>query len=118
MPKERRKIKRNKWYIVDLRSKGRIGYKLFKVEFATKKKAKEALKRNLGGKTFLFDVVKGDQAIEFKFTFTKVGFTSLGYILKYDYPEDKITEQQRKSFRTKYRRWKRNYKKELTAGWS
>lgn len=115
-----RKIKKYRWYIVDLRRKTRKGnYYLLRVSFATKKQAKESLHKNLAKQVLYFDIVSGKEAIEFKFHFpkTKVKPTYTGYIRKYDYPPELDTLQARKSYRTKFRRWKRNYKKELKKGW-
>lgn len=91
---------------------------LFNKEMDSKKQATQALKNNFPGLAFMFEVIRGDKAREFGFTFMGKRLHYHGDILKYDYPPDKLTIQGRKSFRTKYRRWKRNYKKELRRAWA
>ncbi len=113
------KVKDNRWYIVDLRNKTREGsYWLLKVDFKTKKEAKLVLNKNLADKTVFFDVVSGKEVKEFGFKMPgkSKGPSYLGYLRKYDYPPELETLQQKKSYRTKFRRWKRNYKKEIKRG--
>lgn len=108
----------DKWYVVDLRKPAKAGhYKLVKREFDTKKATKEALERGLGDQALYFEVVKGSQAIEFGFKLSAT-FRAWQALVKYDYPPGRTTVQSRKSFRTKFRRWKRNYKRTLTTHWA
>ncbi|MAO08061.1 MAG: hypothetical protein CL596_05040 [Alteromonas sp.] len=114
-------IKKDRWYIVDLRNKtqDKKSYWLLRVNFRTKEEARKVLNKNLGDKILFFDIVKGVTAIEFGFRYPKntKGPSYLGYLRKYDYPPELETIQQRKSYRTKFRRWKRNYKEELKRSW-
>lgn len=113
------KIEKDKWYIVDLVKKSRRGtYQIFRKVFDTKKQAESAKKRTFGDAAYEYEVIKGAEALEFGFEIRKSKLHYRGDILKYDYPPSRTTKQARKSFRTKYRRWKRKFKKELTAAWS
>ena len=116
----KRKINPKFWYIVDLRHQTRDNsYYLLNHSFKTKKEAKRILEKNIKDNTVYFDVIQGSEAIEFKFRFreeTADGMTYLDYLRKYDYPPELETMQQKKSFRTKYRRWKRDFKVELKNG--
>jgi len=114
------KIRDKYWYIVDLRKKTMDkSYYLLRKGYASKKEAKRILELNLKDRLYYFEVVKGTQAKEFGFRFrkkTQAG-SYLNYIVKYDYPSELETLQDKKSYRTKYRRWKRTFNKELNKGW-
>lgn len=110
-------IKPHRWYIVDLRRKGQYSYKLLNKNFESKKVAQQALKRTAKENELFFEVIKGEQAIEFGFVLA-YGPTYADYMLKYDYPPELVTIQDRKSYRTKFRRWKRDFKRKLTSHWA
>lgn len=116
---ERRKIEPDKWYIVDLEYKGmKKDYQIFRKVFETKAIAKAVWKREFGDESYRYEVISGKTAIEFNFVFMTRKAHTKGWLLKYEYPPNKGPGQPRKSFRTKFRRWKRNYKKKLTGVWA
>ena len=61
--------------------------------------------------------IKGEDAIIYDFSFIQGRSlrARVKRLLAYDYPIDKLTIQDRKSFRTKSRRWMRDYKVRLNT---
>lgn len=98
------------WYIIVLKKgKPKVGDRFFKTE----KLAKEFLKfNNIKGLGIL--VMRGTRVIDYELKLYKR--RSLDFLLgkplkSYLYPVDRITRQDMKSFRTKSRRWKREFGK-------
>ena len=95
------------WYILVFRKGKPILYSKF---FKTKQKIDDFMYNNkLRGLQYM--PIRGKQAIEYDLKFYKGRL----YILfpnteVYKYPVDRITSQDKKSFRTKSRRWLRNFK--------
>lgn len=97
-----RKIKPNKWYLVDT-----IKHKeprLIRIDFDTKADVISRIEKKLDG-YLRWDYVSGKDAIANKLRF-KIRFQNTGgkTIEKYDYAPEHTTIQERKSFRTKFRR--------------
>lgn len=113
MPKKT-KILPHKWYIVEAFGKNQNGnMQILRAEFDKKKEAQIAIKVNYPNRQIYYDVIKGRQAIEFCMEFKK-RFQKM--VIKYDYPETiGETKQDRKSFRTKYRRHRRGFKNIKTS---
>lgn len=115
----KRKIKDNRWYIVNLMKKNRGGkFMLIRKSFTSAKKAHKAISLNFPGNEILFEAVKGIDAKEYGFTFNKELSPGWGHVIKYHYPPESMTQQERKSYRTKARRWKRKFNKELTHAYA
>jgi len=116
-----KKIRNKRWYIVDLRRKNQQGkYYLLRHSYETKKEAQRILDINFKDRLYYFEVVKGSEAKSsgFKMATRDTDLVSnLDYIRKYDYPPELETKQQKKSYRTKYRRWKNQFNIELKKGW-
>ena len=114
-------IRNKKWYIVDLRKKNKKGnYYLLRHVYDTKKEAKRILDLNFKDRLYYFEVIKGKEAkaCSFKMATKDTDLTSnLDYIRKYDYPPELETHQDKKSYRTKYRRWKKDFNMDLKNGW-
>jgi len=114
-------IRNKKWYIVDLRRKNQDKtYYLLRHTYLSKKEAKRVLDLNFKGRLYYFEVVKGSDAKAYGFKMSKktTDITSqLDYIRRYDYPAELETKQEKKSYRNKFRRWKRTFNKELKNGW-
>ena len=107
----------NKWYIVNLHKKSKNGkYFIFKASFNTKKEAKVAIRYNFPDRELYYEVVSGKESLHYGFIFKSLSLQET--VLKYDYPPELETLQARKSFRTKYRRWKRTFNKELKKTYS
>lgn len=126
-----KKINKKGWYIVDLRSTTRKGsYFLLPSKYESKAVAKRAIRINFPNEIIMFDPIRGSEAIEFGMRFkmrSKYKITSplakrsdkeSSRTVKYDYPPEVGAGQSRKSFRTKYRRWKRDHKRELSNIWA
>ena len=103
-------IKNKHWYIVVVKNKKPI---LYYKAFKTKESIKSFMDIN-NIKGFNFLVIKGEQALEYNIKIKTRAFNVLFRhtepLVKYRYPVDRFTKQDKKSFRTKSRRWYRDYK--------
>ena len=113
--KEKEKLANNidpkQWYV--LRFVDKKPY-LYRYGFPTRKEAKYFLKINNIHKDWNFTIIHGKEAMELEIEIVKAsahGKKKFFRLLKYEYPADRISVQDRKSFRTKTRRWLRNWKK-------
>jgi hypothetical protein len=100
------------WYVLSLHHKKP---KLFWRPFKTKEQCLDYIRINGKIKSFLFLPIKGESAIDYGLSISKWCRRFKGLYVTYRYPADRITRQDRKSFRTKYRRWMRDYGKGVTS---
>jgi hypothetical protein len=100
------------WYVLTLHHKKP---KVFWRAFKTKEKCLEYIRINGKIKSFLFLPIKGESVISYDLKLSKWTRRFKGLWATYKYPADRITRQDRKSFRTKYRRWMRDYGKGVTS---
>ena len=104
-----KEINPNHWYLLSLK-KGIP--RLSPRRFLTEKDLKNFMRINKI-KGIHFITIRGSKALEYGLTF----YTGLTHSLlrkgdkHYDYPVDRTTSQDMKSFRTKSRRWKRDFGK-------
>jgi hypothetical protein len=112
-----RKIKPDKWYLVNCLDLSTTGTpRLYSKEFDNRLQAVNCLKRHKFD-NYLFDFIKGRDAIRLKLNFTKK-LMSLGeYLYKYNYLNYMIDYQDKKSYRTKYRRHQRRKRGHLYKKW-
>lgn len=108
-------IKPDKWYIVDTYRIDPSGKPMMlKKEYDNSKQAKNMINyiiENLKANKYRFDIIQGSEAIFHKITIRN-GYPSLRlYLRKYNYSDHQISEQQRKSYRTKFRRQNRTKQK-------
>lgn len=110
-------IKPNKWYIVDTFRPDRKGKpRMLKKEFDNPKQIKMNLDEYFPN-NLRFDWIKGSEAIELEL-YVMNSFPNLQvYLKKYRYASNMIHEQDKKSYRTKFRRQNRNKKGELYKRW-
>jgi len=103
MPSKRvnRKIDTSKWYLVDTIT-NRLPT-LLRNEFDTKKAAIRFIENKLDG-NLLWDYLSGEEAKELGLKFKMKGPRLGVQVIKYEYPPDILTPQERKSFRTQLRR--------------
>lgn len=101
------KVNPNNWYILRFVDRKPS---LYRKGFLTAKEAKEVLKINKLNRDLTYSVIKGVDAISFGVDFAKTKKFKTFKLIGYDYPNDRITEQDKKSFRTKTRRWLRQWK--------
>lgn len=103
-----RQISPEKWYIVDL---FRVDhYKkptMLKKAFDNHKQAQMSLDKFFKGK-LRFDIIQGFDAIRMKMVIRNAKPDLGTYLHKYRYAADMMSHQERKSYRTKFRRQKRN----------
>lgn len=95
-------IKKEYYYIVDFRNYFRL--KVYPVYFVNKKTAKRSLKKSikvLKIRRHYYEVVSGKQLVGTKIPYV---FIKRFYSAKYDYPENRVSKQQRKTYRTILRR--------------
>jgi hypothetical protein len=112
-----KEIKQGKWYlaIVVKDGSGKIKNKLYNREFRNYRDVMYFITINKRNGKLGYYPIKGEEAIEFGFTFFKNEqlIRRIDRMFYYKYPEDRDNKQARKSFRTKARRWYRDYKKRL-----
>lgn len=96
----------------------RGNFMIIRRSFTTSKRAKAAIGRNFPDHKILFETILGSLAKEYGFVFNKQLSPGWGHIVTYDYPPETMTQQQKKSFRTKHRRWKRKFNKKLTHAYA
>jgi len=98
-------IQGDKWYLVDT-----INHKeprLVRIDFNTKQDVINRIKYNLH-QDIRWDYISGEMAILNKLKFKRRG-RNMGniHVDKYEYSPELLTRQERKSFRTKFRRYVR-----------
>lgn len=110
-------IKLDKWYIIDTFRVDKKGKpRMLKKEFDNPKQAQYNLDMYFKG-NLRFDIIRGDEAIELG-VYVMNAFPNLHiYLRKYRYDNHMIAEQDKKSYRTKFRRQNRNKKGELYKKW-
>lgn len=95
------------WYIMVFIKGKPVLYSRF---FKTREKAENFMYINKI-KGLQYTPIKGEKAIDYELKFHKGRVNRLfKNIDSYDYPVDRISKQDRKSFRTKSRRWMRDFK--------
>lgn len=112
-----RKVKKDKWYIVDtfrVDPKGKP--KMLKKEFDNKKQAEMNIEKYFPG-NLRFDIIKGEKAIELKLYIMNAYPNLKVYLRKYRYAPEMVTEQNKKSYRTKFRRQNRNKRGPFYKRW-
>lgn len=95
-------IKQDYYYIVDFRNYFRL--KVYPVYFVNKKTAKRSLNKSvkeLKIRKHKYQVVSGKELLGTEIPYV---FIKSFYSAKYQYPEDRMTKQQRKTYRTIVRR--------------
>ena len=117
LSKSCRLIRLEKWNIIYTFRSDRQGKpRMLKKEFDNPKQAKYNLDMYFRG-NLRFDIIRGDEAIELKLQVMKA-FPNLHiYLRKYRYENHMIAEQDKKSYRTKFRRQNRTKKGELYRKW-
>ena len=112
-----RKIKPKKWYIVNCLDVSIQGIpRLLSKEFDNKQQAKNCLKVN-NFDNYLFDFILGKDAKRLKMQFTLKKLSFIDYLHKYRYENYMITIQDKKSYRTKFRRHQRRKRGDLYKKW-
>lgn len=117
-PLRNKEIDPNKWYLAILlkpKNTSKICRKLYNREFIDYYDVLYFIKINNREKNLAYTPIRGIEAIEHNFTFFKNAqlIRKLNKMLYYSYPLERDTTQARKSFRTKARRWFREYKLRL-----
>lgn len=114
-------IKPNKWYIVDTYRPDRRGKpRMLKKEFDNKKQVLDNIKMIIDKKSvhrFRFDAIKGSEAMELGIYIMNAYPNLRIYLRKYNYLPHMVTPQNRKSYRTKFRRQNRNKRGENYKKW-
>ena len=107
----------NKYYIVDtLRRDQNFNMVMLKKPFDNKRQAQMAIDKCLN-KSIRFGVIKGSKAIELGMTIPNRAPTLRVYLRKYNYPDHLTKDQEKKSYRTKFRRQNRDKKGEFYKKW-
>lgn len=116
-------IKPDKWYIVDTYRPDRRGKpRMLKKEFDNKKQVERCIAEVIELKQenlYRFDSIKGSEAIRLGIYIINAFPNLKVYLRKYNYEPYMMTEQAKKSYRTKFRRQNRNKQKsgELYKKW-
>lgn len=117
MPPKVRAIQPDKWYIIDLlRLDIHRRPKLIKKPFDNVKQIKMNLDEHFP-RNLRFDWIKGKKAIELGLKISTLCPNLNIYLRKYYYRNYMITPQDRKSYRTKFRRHNRTKKGEYYRKW-
>jgi len=108
-------INPKKWYLAILlknRATNKVSYKLYNREFSNYSDVLYFIRLNNRDKSLAYHPIKGVDAIEYGFTFFRCAqlIRKIDRMLYYKYPLERDTKQAKKSFRTKARRWFRDYK--------
>jgi len=106
-----------KWYIIDtfrLTYKGKA--KMIKKKFDNVHQIKMCLEKFLNS-NLRYDWIRGDEAIELELKIMRFGPEINEYLEKYNYENYMVTYQDKKSYRTKFRRQKRTKTGELSKKW-
>lgn len=117
LQKRYRKIDPDKWYMVDtlrLDIKGKP--KMLKKQFDNQEQVMFNIKQHFPN-SLRFDAIKGIKAIELGLYVMNAIPNLQIYLRKYRYSADMITDQDKKSYRTKFRRQNRTKKGELYKRW-
>lgn len=114
-------IKPKKWYIVDT-YRPDVGGKprMLKKEFDNKKQVIDNIKMIIGKKSvhkYRFDAIEGKEAIELGIYILNAFPNLRVYLRKYNYANYMVTPQDRKSYRTKFRRHNRNRRGDYNGRW-
>lgn len=107
-------IEDDKYYVIHIYrdNVGKLRNAVIKKPFKYKYLAKRALLRVVSRRELVkFDILKGEIIKYYGLELTMNSWEKK--ILLHDYPAERLTKQERKSFRTKVRRWRRDYKIEL-----
>lgn len=120
MEKEKRIIQPKTWYMGIALKKGNTRLNvlaLYRREFKSYTDVLYFMKINGKSNNLAYMPIKGEDAIEYGFTFIRgrALHARVERLFGYDYPVERLTYQDRKSFRTKSRRWMRNYKIRLNT---
>jgi len=99
--KVNRKVDATKWYLVDTIT-NRLPT-LLRKEFDTKKDAIRFIENKLNG-DLVWDYLPGSEVIEMGLRFKMKGPRLGVQVIKYEYPPELLSQQERKNFRTKFRR--------------
>lgn len=116
-PKIKRPVKPNKWYVVDTDRISLINKvpRLFKREFDNNYQAQLYIRKYLGD-SIRFDYIKGSEATEIGMTimnrWPRLFKKNESYGSKYEYNEEDVTTQNKKVYRTRFRRHQRAKKGE------
>jgi len=106
-----------KWYLIDTKRLNREGRpKMLKKPFDNVHQVKMCLAKFLNSE-LRYDYLRGDEAIEMGLKISRYAPHIYVYLKKYSYENYMITEQDRKSYRTKYRRHNRTKKGYLYKKW-
>lgn len=82
--------------------------------FKFKRRAKMMLEKTVSRRELLnFEIMKGSEVKAYGLRFGKSIYTNK--ITRHDYPVERMTKQEKKSFRTKSRRWKKLWKKDCLS---
>lgn len=114
-------IKPKKWYLVDT-FRSDIGGKtrILKKEYDNRKQAQQNIDRIIKEKEvhkLRFDVIKGQDAIDLG-VYILNAYPNLNmYLRKYKYENYMVSDQAKKSYRTKFRRHNRQKRGELHKKW-
>lgn len=112
-----RKIDPSKWYIVDTFRRDPKGKpKMLKKPFDNPQQIKLNLDMYFPN-NLRFDYIKGSKAIELKLYIMNAYHSLRVYLRKYRYSIDMTTEQEKKSYRTKFRRQNRTKKGQFYKKW-
>ena len=107
LQKTYRIIKPNKWYIVDTHRTDVKGKpRMLKKEFDNKRQVQQNLDEYFPG-NLRFDILKGSEAIKLGVYIMNAYPNLQVYLRKYGYANYMITSQDKKSYRTKFRRQNR-----------
>lgn len=95
-------------------------YYMLNLEFNTRKEAQKIINLYLKERKYYNEVVNGKIAKKYRLKFKKIGNRKpkiYRFLAKYEYPKsrDEMTNQEKKSFRTKQRRLWRRQKKRKTS---
>lgn len=112
--KETRQIEPKTWYLgIVLKRTYTKHYVLLLYRKEFKKHSDVLYFMKINGKTgdLAYLPIKGSDAIEHGFHFVKSHslYARIKRLFAHDYPIERLSEQDKKSFRTKARRWMRNY---------
>lgn len=91
-------------------------YKLYNRDFKNYSDVLYFIKINNRENNLAYYPIKGEDAIRYNFSFFRCAqlIRKIDRMLYYKYPLERDTKQARKSFRTKSRRWYRDYKLRVT----
>lgn len=117
---EKRQIQPKTWYLGIVLKRTYSKHQvllLYRREFNNHSDVLHFMKINNKTGDLAYLPIKGSDAIQYGFKFIKSRslYARITRLFSYDYPVERLSEQDRKSFRTKARRWMRNYKVRLNT---